>query len=60
MTLVVGTVKEVAGVDLGRPLHSVVLVGQRCHDVEREMMRGYAVDMETFDKAWEKGGYGTS
>ena len=60
MRLVAGTVKEVADVDLGRPLHSVVLVGRRCHDVEREMMRGYAMDRKTFDEAWEKGGYGKS
>jgi diphthine methyl ester synthase len=58
MSLVAGTVREVAGVDLGRPLHSVVLVGRRCHDVEREMMKSYALDRKTFDEAWEKGGYG--
>jgi diphthine methyl ester synthase len=60
MSLVAGTVREIADVDLGRPLHSVVLVGQRCHDVEREVMRTYAVDKETFDEAWKKGEYGKS
>lgn len=60
MRLVAGKVSEVAKVDLGRPLHSVVFVGQRCHDVEREMMRSYAVNRETFDEIWEKGGYGKS
>ena len=60
MSLVAGTVREIAGVDLGKPLHSVVLVGRKCHDVEREIMRNYAVDRKTFDEAWEKGGYGKS
>jgi len=60
MRLVAGKVKEVADADLGRPLHSVVLVGRRCHDVEREMLRSYAMNRESFDEAWEKGGYGKS
>jgi diphthine methyl ester synthase len=56
----VGTLGELAEVDLGEPLHSVVLVGKRTYDLERQFLREYAVDAGTFDKAWEAGGYSTA
>lgn len=52
--LVVGTIKELAEVDLGAPLHSVVLLGRRTHDLERDYIRQFAVDQETFDASYAK------
>ncbi|TKX20059.1 diphthine methyl ester synthase [Elsinoe australis] len=51
--IVAGTLGELSEVDMGRPLHSLVLVGSRTHDLEREFVREYAVNRETFDKAWD-------
>jgi diphthine methyl ester synthase len=50
---VVGTLQELTGVDLGKPLHSVVLLGKRAHDLERDFIREYAVNKETFDRSWQ-------
>ncbi|GKZ19938.1 diphthine synthase [Aspergillus brasiliensis] len=57
--LVAGTLKELAEVDMGRPLHSLVLIGKRAHDLEKDYIREFAVDQATFDASWQKGGYGT-
>jgi diphthine methyl ester synthase len=54
----VGMLKEIKDVDVGKPLHTVVLVGKKVGPVEKEFLREYAVDKLTFDKAWETGGYG--
>ncbi|KAL8718810.1 MAG: hypothetical protein Q9225_004094 [Loekoesia sp. 1 TL-2023] len=48
-----GTLKQLTEVDLGPPLHSLVLLGKRVHDMEQDYIREYAVDKETFDKDWE-------
>jgi diphthine synthase len=53
--LVAGTLKELAEVDMGRPLHSLVLLGKRAHDLERDYIEQFAVDKETFHAAWTKG-----
>ncbi|OAX81522.1 diphthine synthase [Emergomyces africanus] len=57
--LAVGTLKELCDVDMGKPLHSLVLLGKKTHDLERDYIREFAVDKATFDKAW-KANYGTS
>ncbi|BCR97048.1 diphthine synthase [Aspergillus luchuensis] len=57
--LVAGTLKELAEVEMGRPLHSLVLIGKRAHDLEKDYIREFAVDKATFDASWQKGGYGT-
>ncbi|EHA18249.1 diphthine methyl ester synthase [Aspergillus awamori] len=57
--LVAGTLKELAEVEMGRPLHSLVLIGKRAHDLEKDYIREFAVDQATFDASWQKGGYGT-
>lgn len=54
--LVVGTLRELCDADLGPPLHSLVLVGKRAHDLERDYIREFAIDQRTFDAAWQKGG----
>jgi diphthine synthase len=52
--VVSGTLRELCAVDMGRPLHSLVLVGCRVHDLEREVLREWAVDGKTFGEAWER------
>lgn len=52
--VVSGTLRELCAVDMGRPLHSLVLVGCRVHDLEREVLREWAVDGKTFGDAWER------
>lgn len=53
--LVAGTLKELTEVDMGKPLHSLVLLGKRAHDLERDYIEQFAVDKETFNAAWKKG-----
>jgi diphthine synthase len=57
--LVVGTLKELSEVEMGAPLHSLVLLGRRTHDLERDYIRQFAVNGETFDASYAKG-YGAS
>lgn len=57
--LVSGTLQELAEVDMGEPLHSLVLLGRRTHDLERDYIRSYAVDEKTFDESYSKS-YGAS
>ncbi|EEQ84189.1 diphthine synthase [Blastomyces dermatitidis] len=57
--LAVGTLKELCDVDMGKPLHCLVLLGKKTHDLERDYIREFAVDKATFDEAW-KANYGTS
>jgi len=56
--LAVGTLKELSEVNMGKPLHSLILLGRRVHDLEREFIREYAIDTVTFDIAWKEN-YGT-
>lgn len=49
-----GTLEELAEVDMGKPLHSLVLVGKRMHEMERDFIRDFAVNKETFDRVWAR------
>ena len=49
-----GTLQELSETDLGPPLHSLVLLGKRAHDLERDYIRTFAVNEETFDASWKK------
>lgn len=49
-----GTLRELSDVDLGAPLHSLVLLGKRAHELERDYIRSFAVSEETFDRSWKK------
>jgi diphthine synthase len=53
--LVAGTLKELTEADMGKPLHSLVLLGRRAHDLEKDYIEQFAVDKETFNAAWKKG-----
>ena len=53
---VAGTLEELCNQDeeLGPPLHSLVLLGRRTHDLERDFIRQFAVDQEKFDRIWKE------
>ncbi len=50
--LAAGTLEELSTIDLGEPLHSLVLLGRKTHYLERDFLREFAVDRGGFDKAW--------
>lgn len=52
--MVTGTLKQLCDVDLGPPLHSLVLLGSRRHELERDFIRPFAVDTNTFDESWQR------
>ncbi|KAG5437992.1 hypothetical protein PCANB_000339 [Pneumocystis canis] len=47
--IVAGSLKQLACIDFGPPLHSLVLFGHRIHILEIEYIRAYAFDTEVFD-----------
>lgn len=50
--LVAGTLEQLKEADLGPPLHSLVLLGRRVHDLERDFIRSFAVEEGVFDDVW--------
>jgi diphthine synthase len=52
--LVAGTLRQLCETDLGPPLHSLVLLGRRTHDLEREFMAEFAVDLQVFNEVWTR------
>jgi diphthine methyl ester synthase len=53
-TLVAGTLSQLCEADLGPPLHSLVLLGRRTHDLEREFIADFAADLQVFDEVWAR------
>ncbi|KAI6759749.1 hypothetical protein HG530_010429 [Fusarium avenaceum] len=51
---VAGTLEELCSTDeeLGAPLHSLVLLGRRTHELELDYVRQFAVDKEKFERLW--------
>ncbi|CAK7220212.1 diphthine synthase [Sporothrix curviconia] len=51
---VAGTLKELCDADdaLGPPLHSMVLLGRRTHELENDFVREFAVDKEKWQNIW--------
>ncbi|EXJ57344.1 diphthine synthase [Cladophialophora yegresii CBS 114405] len=49
-----GTLKELCDVDLGPPLHSLVLLGKRAHELEKDYIKKFAVNEDTFEESWDK------
>ncbi len=47
-----GTLEQLSRVDLGKPLHSLVLLGKRTHYLERDFIRDFAVDKAVLDAVW--------
>ena len=53
---VAGTLKELCESDeeLGGPLHSLVLLGKRTHELEHDFVREFAVDRENWDRIYKE------
>ncbi|PBP27114.1 diphthine synthase [Diplocarpon rosae] len=51
-----GTLKQLCDSDemLGGPLHSLVLLGRRTHELESDYVREFAVDRESWDRIWKR------
>jgi diphthine synthase len=49
-----GTLQQLAEADLGKPLHSLVLLGSRVHELEIDFIREFAIDREVFDRAYQE------
>ncbi|PWW74552.1 Diphthine synthase [Tuber magnatum] len=47
-----GTLKELSTADLGAPLHSLVLLGKRVHELEIDYIREFAMDKGSFNRAF--------
>jgi len=54
-SMAAGSLQQLAKVDLGSPLHSLVLLGRRTHDMERDFIREFAIDVDVFDEIWKRG-----
>ncbi|KFA60513.1 hypothetical protein S40285_07879 [Stachybotrys chlorohalonatus IBT 40285] len=52
---VAGTLEELCSADeeLGPPLHSLVLLGRRAHELERDFVKQFAVDKDKWDSIWK-------
>ncbi|EAQ87763.1 conserved hypothetical protein [Chaetomium globosum CBS 148.51] len=52
---VAGTLKELCDADeeLGPPLHSMVLLGRRTHELEHDFVREFAINKENWDRIWK-------
>ncbi|KAI9725582.1 MAG: diphthine synthase [Chrysothrix sp. TS-e1954] len=53
-TIAAGTLTQLSEADLGPPLHSLILLGARTHEMERDFLRAFALDPMVFDGAWQK------
>lgn len=45
-----GTIKELAEYDSGEPLHSLVILGRQCHELELEYLLEFADNREKFEQ----------
>ena len=52
--MIAGTLQQLSAIDIGPPLHSLVLLGGRTHYLERDYIREFAVDPAVFDDIWGK------
>lgn len=52
--IVSGTLQQLSDVDMGPPLHSLILLGYRVHELERDFIRTFSVDVEVFDSVWQR------
>lgn len=53
---IAGTLEELCSQDdeFGPPLHSLVLLGRRAHELENDFVRHFAVDKEKWDRIWKE------
>jgi diphthine synthase len=47
--IIAGTLEELVDADFGGPLHSLVLIGKRMHEMEAEFVKEYAFNPESFN-----------
>lgn len=47
-----GTLQQLSHAEFGSPLHSLVLLGGKTHDLERDFIRDFAIDKSIFDAVW--------
>ena len=52
--MVAGTLNQLSEVVMGKPLHSLVLLGRRLHDLEKDFVRAYAIDKDGFNTIWKR------
>ncbi|AMD21704.1 HFL152Cp [Eremothecium sinecaudum] len=45
-----GTIQELANYDAGEPLHSLIILGSQCHELELEYLLDFCDDREKFKK----------
>ncbi|KAK4033819.1 tetrapyrrole methylase [Parachaetomium inaequale] len=52
---VAGTLRELCDADdaLGPPLHSMVLLGRKTHELEHDFVREFAINKENWDRIWK-------
>lgn len=52
---VAGTLQELCEADdaLGPPLHSLILLGRRTHELEHDFVREFALDKDKWDTVWK-------
>ena len=52
--IVAGTLEQLSTADLGKPLHSLVLLGSQVHELEIDFIREFAIDKDIFDAAYQE------
>lgn len=52
--IVAGTLEQLSTADLGTPLHSLVLLGSRVHELEIDFIREFAIDKDIFNAAYHE------
>ena len=52
--MVCGTLRELCDIDIGPPLHSLVLLGKRAHELEKNYIKVFAINQESFEKSWAR------
>ena len=46
--IVAGTLEELSNIDMGEPLHSLIICGPELHDLELEFLKEYLIDGSTY------------
>ncbi|KAL9100707.1 MAG: hypothetical protein Q9163_003952 [Psora crenata] len=49
-----GTLEQLSSMDMGPPLHSLVLLGRRTHYLEQDFISQYAVDRTVWNAVWSE------
>lgn len=52
--IICGTMRQLLSVDLGKPLHSLVIPAPNIHFLERDMLRQFAQDPKVLDSVCDE------